>query len=244
MDVPKGQLNNNTCYLCGFRESNPEHRHDKIIDKYFTESSKARSPQSECLCDFCRSTLSKGSESLLWYWHPTKKSWSKMFGRSLSRLYKVEINGTQRINTLLSSKIEGTHTEKGIELPLLHNMPTRPEIRGWLLNPPEPPFLINIAESGQKHTVIWALEGYHRDHFPVQFESDSLWIDRTKFTAQLNHYETLLGLGFSKSEIDTGDYRSDRLAVAYPQYLEHEEVVAPLRRSRWIDLLSYVGQKP
>lgn len=224
------------CYLCGFRDSNPEHRHDKILDKYFTEASKARSPQSKCLCDFCRSTLSKGPESLLWYWHPTKKSWSKMFGRSLSRLYQ----GT----TLLSSKIEGTHTEKGVELPLLHNMPTRAEMRDWLLNPPEPPFLINIAESGQKHTVIWALEGHDRDHFPVQFESDSLWVDRAKFTGQLGHYETLLGLGFSKGEIDSGDYRSDRLAAAYPQYLEHERAVAPLRRSRWIELLSYVGQTP
>jgi len=224
------------CYLCGFRESNPEHRHDKILDKYFTESSKARSPQSECLCDFCRSTLSKGEQGQLWYWHPTKKSWSKMFGRSLSRLYQG--------NRLLCPKIDGTHTEKGVELPLLHNMPTRPEIRGWLLNPPDPPFLINIATSGQKHTVVWALEGHDRDHFPVQFESESIWIDRVKFTEQLGHYESLMGMGFSKTEIDSGDYRVDRLAAVYPQYLDHEKAIAPMRRSIMLNLLSYVAITP
>lgn len=224
------------CYLCGFRTANPLHKWGKILDKYFTEHNKARSPHSATICDFCRSTLSKGEQGQLWYWHPTKQQYSKLFGRSLSRLYQGE--------TLLSPIIKGTHTENGVTLLLVENLATRVEIRGWLINPPDPPFLINIAESGQKHTVIWAQQGHDRDRFPVQFESDSLYVDRAEFIRLLEAFELLMGLGFSKTEITTGDYHSDRLVAAFVEHQEPDSLIQRYRNTRLLDLVNHVAQKP
>jgi CRISPR type IV-associated protein Csf1 len=133
-------------------------------------------------------------------------------------------------------------TEDGSTLPTVSNLPTRAQMRDWLLNPPVPPFTIAIAESGQKHILPWAQEGHSRDYFPVQFELDSLWIDRAQFTTLIDHYEALMGLGFSKTEIDSGQYHSDRLMKALNQYGPHDAVVAPYRGGRLLALCSHVAQ--
>jgi hypothetical protein len=48
-------------------------------------------------------------------------------------------------------------------------------------------------------------------------------------------------LGFSKSEIDSGDYRSDRLMKVFDQYWELEEQIAAIRGTRLMALLNYVS---
>ena len=82
-----------------------------------------------------------------------------MFGRSLSRLYQGD--------RLLSPTIEGER--EGLQI--VKDLATREQIRDWLLNPPDPPFLIAIAQSGQKHILPMAEEAHDRDQFPVQFET-------------------------------------------------------------------------
>ena len=123
---------------------------------------------------------------------------------------------------------------------MVKNLLTRVEIREYLLNPPEPPFTIAIAESGQKHIIPWALEAQSQNIFPIQFELDTVYID-DRFRQMLTVYEKLLALGFSKSEIDTGDYRSDRLCKCLNIWWELEQIIQSIRGTRLMELINYVA---
>jgi len=93
-----------------------------------------------------------------------------------------------------------------------------------------------------KCELPWAQEGHSRDYYPVQFEMDCLWVDRAQFEALLGHYEALMGLGFSKTEITSGQYHSDRLMRAINAYNPHDAAVEPHRGSRLLALAGHVAQ--
>lgn len=215
------------CYLCAKPGSNPLE-----LSNTFTMHSSAKCPESKVLCDRCYSAIS-GNQKQLWYWNEGKNKWSKLWGRSLSRVYQGD--------KLIAPIIEGEYTEGKDTFSVVKNLLTRVETRKFLLNPPEPPFTIAIAESGQKHIIPWALEAQNKDLFPVQFELDTVYIDN-RFRKFLQVYEQLMGLGFGKSEIDSGDYRSDRLMKVFDQYWELEEKIARIRGTRLMQLISYVAQ--
>ena len=217
------------CYLCAKPGSNP-----LKLSNSFTMHSSAKCPESKVMCDRCYSTIS-GNQKQLWYFNPNKDKWSKLWGRSLSRVYQGD--------TLIAPVIDGEYTEGKDTFPVVKNLLTRVEIREFLLNPPEPPFTIAIAESGQKHIIPWALEAQSRDLFPVQFELDTIYIDN-RFRELLAVYEKLLKLEFSKSEIDSGEYRSDRLMKVFDQYWELEDQIKEIRGTRLMQLISYVAQIP
>ncbi len=214
------------CYLCAKPGTNPLE-----LSNTFTMHSSAKCPDSKMMCDRCYSTIS-GVQKQLWYWNDGKGKWSKLWGRSLSRVYQGD--------KLIAPIIDGTYTEGKDTFPVVKNLLTRVEIREFLLNPPEPPFTIAIAESGQKHIIPWALEARDKSFFPVLFELDTVYIDH-RFREYLQVYEQLLSLGFSKSEIDSGDYRSDRLMKVFDQYWELEEQIATIRGTRLMALLNYVS---
>ena len=217
------------CYLCGKPATLPL----KLADS-FTAHSACKVPTSDKMCDRCNETIN-GETKLLWYWNEGKGKWSRLWGRSLSRLYQGD--------TLVCPTIGELHTEGKLTAPIVTELATREQMRGWLVNPPEPPFTIAIAESGQKHILPWAQEGHDRDYFPVQFELDSLWIDRAQFAEILNSYESLMGLGFSKTESASGQYHSDRLMRAWGRYEAYDGKLTSWRGSRLLDLVGHVAQK-
>lgn len=218
------------CYLCGKPATLPLQLKDS-----FTAHSVCKVPTSDKMCDRCNAAIN-GAEQRLWYWNDAKGKWSLLWGRSLSRLYQGD--------RLLAPTIEGEHTEKGKTFPIVSGLPTRAQMRNWLLNPPEPPFTIAIAESGQKHILPWAQEGLDRDYFPVQFELDSVWIDRAEFVDLLGHFESLMALEFSKTEILSREYHSDRLMKALNQFFPLEEQISFYRGTRLLALVNHVAQKP
>jgi len=220
----------NLCYLCGKPADLPLQLKDS-----FTAHSACKCPTSTKICNRCNAAIN-GDEKQLWYWNEGKGKWSPLWGRSLSRLYQGDV--------LLSPTIEGKRTEKGKTFPVVSNLATRAEMRSWLLEPPSPPFTIAISESGQKHILPWAQEGLSQDHFPVQFELDTLWVNRGEFTELLGHFESLMALEFSKTEILSGEYHSDRLMRAISQYFPHESVIAGYRGGRLLQLVNHVAQKP
>ena len=218
------------CYLCGKPATLPLQ-----LKESFTAHSSCKIPTSDKMCDRCNAAIN-GREKLLWYWNEGKGKWSKLWGRSLSRLYQGD--------RLICPTIEGDRTEGKNTFPIVKNLPTRAQMRGWLLDPPAAPFTIAIAESGQKHILPWAQRGHDQNYFPVQFELDCLWIDRAQFKVILDAYEFLMVLGFSKTEIDSGQYHSDRLMRAFAEYVETESFVSDWRGSRLLQLISHVAQNP
>lgn len=214
----------NLCYLCGQPATKPL----KLKDS-FTAHSVARTPSSNLICDRCEWSINLRC----FYFNPNKQKWGKLFSRNWSWVFQGE--------KLISPTINGTHTEGKDTLEIVSELPTRSQIRDWLLNPPEPPFTIAIAESGQKHILFLAQEAYDRNLFPVQFELDSLHLNRQEFAKLLKIYECLMQLEFSKTEIDSGDYRSDRLMKNLEAWEPLESVIAPYRGSRLLQLISYVA---
>jgi hypothetical protein len=217
------------CYLCGATPANNPLK----LKESFTSHSSCKATYSDKMCDRCSYTINLRC----WFWNSTKEQYSALYGRGFSWLWQGE--------TLLSPKIEGERTEKSgkqdLTLPEVSNLATRLEMRGWLINPPEPPFRIAIAESGQKHIEFLAQNAYSRDLFPVQFELDSLIIDRKQFIKYLDAYESLLAFGFSKSEINSGIYGGDRLAQNLESYLPFELVIKKIRGSGLFRLVGHVA---
>lgn len=214
------------CYLCG----KPATKSLKLKDS-FTAHSVARVPTSDKMCDRCDWSINLRC----FYFNPNKQKWGKLFSRNWSWLFQRD--------KLIAPKIEETHTEGKDTLEIVSELPTRAQLREWLINPPEPPFTLAIAESGQKHILFLAQEAHNRDIFPVQFELDTLHLDRKKFTALVQNYEALMALDFSKSEIDSGDYRSDHLLKSFEQWESLEKQIAFFRGSRLFQLVSYVAVK-
>jgi hypothetical protein len=111
-------------------------------------------------------------------------------------------------------------------------------IRDALIHPPDPPFTIAIATEQPPQVAD------NRDIFPVQFKDGNLSIARLEeFIPLLGSYETLIQLGFSKQEITTGKYRSDRLisAVGAPIFWELEEAIERYKKTRLLHLVDFVS---
>lgn len=98
--------------------------------------------------------------------------------------------------------------------PGYHDCPKRGSWRALLLEPPEPPFLLVVAESGQKHIVYRAVVGRSREVFPVQVEEERVLVDRDEFRACVEAFEALLAMGFTRDEVVSGRYSQGRLARA------------------------------
>jgi len=216
-------MNNNYCYcyLCAA----PNADKPLVLKDSFTAHGSARCPESKYLCDRCAWVIPLRCS----YFNPTKGKYSTLFARGWSWL----INGNNSFPKF------GDIVEGFVEV---SELPTRAQMREWLLNPPSPPFTICIAESGQKHILPWALEATNRDYFPVQFELDTLHIYRSAFTHLLVRYEELMAMGFSKTEINSGNYRSDKLAKCISEYAACEAAIAAKRGNRLLDLVSYVAR--
>ncbi len=215
------------CYLCGKRESSQP----LALKDTFTSHSIARCPDSKKLCDRCAWVI----PLRCWYFNPNKNAWGKLFSRNWSWLFQGE--------KVLSPTIEGSRGDGRDRLPIVSNLPTRMEIRDWLLNPPEPPFTIVVAESGQKHLVPFAQEAYSRDYFPVLFEMDTVYIS-SQFREVLESFESLMGLGFGKTEILTGEYRSENLKNCLIEWEPIESGLQKIRGSRLFELIAHVAQMP
>jgi len=223
----------NSCYLCGY----PAAPHSLELKKSFTAHSMARSPCSNKMCDRCYSIIS-GHLQQVAYWNEKKQAWSTLWSRNTSWLlrYPRELQHADNFPSLA-----GKQTVKGKNLTIISKIPSRQQIREWLINPPEPPFEIAIAQSGQKHILPFSQQSHSRNKFPVLFELDLLTLDREQFTELLSNYESLMAW-FSKTEIDSGYYRSDRLRKAIGSYEGFESAVSQWRGSRLLELASFVAR--
>lgn len=121
--------------------------------------------------------------------------------------------------------------------------PTRAEIRELLLDPPEPPFVLCIAVSGQKHLHFRSQVAYSKDGYPVQMEETRVCVERPVLREWLKKIELLYTV-FSKDEIRTGKYSQNRIKeFGLLRFQAVEAIIAPHRGTRLFDLAVFVAQK-
>lgn len=123
---------------------------------------------------------------------------------------------------------------------------TRGEIKPHLLAPPDPPFAILIPTSFQLHLFYRARMAYDRGRFPVQFERQTLTIDRAAFAGLLGHVEALRALGHTVGEITAGQlrYRTLKLHGDVDGALAHSRALDPWRRTGEFGLALHVSHGP
>lgn len=121
--------------------------------------------------------------------------------------------------------------------------PSRSEIRDYLLEPPEPPFVFCIAATGQKWLHFRAQMAYEKDGFPVQFEETPVCVWWGLLVDWLESIETLYTV-FSKEEILLGNYNQNRIRqFGLRGFQEYEGKIARRRGTRLFGLAVFVAQK-
>jgi len=127
------------------------------------------------------------------------------------------------------------------EKKLLH--PSRAELKEILLSPPEPPFVICIAVSGQKWVHFKSEVNYDKQQFLVNFEEQRLPVIPEELKFYLELIEALY-LGFTKDEIKTGNYGSHRIRqFGIKKWHALEQQVKKIRRIPLFGLALFIAQK-
>lgn len=209
------------CWLCGGPTSGVGWPWQLAVAETFTNHTLAACPTSQTICQPCAAFASKATWERYAAERPELglKTGHAMSWRCYSHLFVA---------------------------PEHHECPTRARWRELLLDPPEPPFLAIVAESGQKHLIFRGRIARSRDVFPVQFEERSIWLQRAVFADCLIALERLYTLGFSKDSILSGRYHQGQMhAVGLRTWRQAEEALAPYRHTHplLLALVGFVAQK-
>jgi len=106
------------------------------------------------------------------------------------------------------------------------------------------PELAVISETGQKHLVFRAKTNpLGQEAGWILFEEQLLWISQSHLAMSVAVIEKLLRLGFSKTEIETGDYAQHRIAPVFAAWWEQEAKAVCLRGTESWELSIFLSQR-
>ena len=121
--------------------------------------------------------------------------------------------------------------------------PTRAQIREAILNPPNPPFLLCVAESGQRWLHFKAYVNLTNKGFAVRMDNFNAIVSPKLFKRALDTVEELYQT-FTKAEIESGNYQSHRIReFGLDRWEQLESIVAPTRKSSLFQLVLFVAQR-
>ena len=210
------------CWLCGMptATSGEAWRLKDFLTPTFTSHTLAAVPWSEAVCQPCVYLGSGDAWRAHCAGHPEEglKSMPPLSWRSYSHVFAAGV----------------------------HASPGRAQWREWLLEPPAPPFVLVLAESGKKHLIYRAQASHSRDTYWLQVEEDTVLIQREEFGAVLGTFEALLALGFSREEVRTGSYSQGRLLKVRREWEAIEPAMrdARSRAPDWVRICATVAHGP
>ena len=121
--------------------------------------------------------------------------------------------------------------------------PSRAQLKGVLLEPPDPPFLIAIPTSGHKHLVIRTPVAWARDDYPVALEEVLLTVERPRLRAMVETVE-ILRTAFTLDEVRSGHYQHGLRGLSLRDFEAAEADAAAWRGHRLFSLALHVSSKP
>lgn len=120
----------------------------------------------------------------------------------------------------------------------------RIEMRDALVNPPVAPFVAVCAVSQKKHLLTKAPVSYSRDRFQVMLEEEIVDITLTDFIKDVKTVEALRGLGCTKEEIESRNFRYERLKDWGMENMESVlDILMPMAKRRQFQVALFVAQK-
>ena len=107
---------------------------------------------------------------------------------------------------------------------------TKPKrVRRHTIKPPQPPFVVTLADSGKKHVIFRARANHSKDKYFIQLDENTIFIDREIFKAVLALVEDAYQY-FSKDSILTGDYNQAAIMKAgLATWQKYENQFKPIR---------------
>lgn len=174
-----------SCWLCGGATGGAGWDRRDAFPPTFTNVTLAAQPHSHTVCEAC-AAVSRG------------ESWAHYAAR------RPELGLATKHPISWRSYAHAVWVRH-------HECPTAKRWRALLLEPPAPPFLYLIPTSKQKHLAFRARLAHDRDHYPVQYEETTIWIDRQAFAACLAAIEALLAAGARRGEVERGQYHQETL---------------------------------
>jgi CRISPR type IV-associated protein Csf1 len=120
----------------------------------------------------------------------------------------------------------------------------RKEIRDYLINIPEPPFVMAVAVSQKKHIAFKSMTSYGRENFFCNLEEERIQVNRQAAKDIINVCEALRGIGLTKDEISTGVIRYDKIKkYKLDAYDKINHLLRPIMGTRLFALCLFVAQK-
>lgn len=121
--------------------------------------------------------------------------------------------------------------------------PSRTRMKEVLLSPPDPPFVICVAESGQLWLHFKAKVNLSNDRFTIRMDKFDVIVNQTRFKILLASIENLYRV-FTKDEILTGNYQSHRIKeFGLSEWETEEENIRGLRKSGIFQLALFVARR-
>lgn len=118
------------------------------------------------------------------------------------------------------------------------------EMRRILFDPPAGEWLAVISDSGKKHLAFRAPVNYGKHGCLVQFEENRIAYEPKLLPSYCQTIETLMQAGFSKSEIETGNYNQSKiLKSGLPFWKARENLIRKWRGSLSFKLALFLTQK-
>lgn len=211
--LPKGRRGkygaDSSCWLCaGETEGKGWHIKD-VIGSAFTDTASAKSPSSQTVCYSCAALLKK-------------EAWEQACNKYDYFPYFPVKEGKK---PFMSSWMFASHVfSDGVWL-----MPSRQEMRGHLLEPPNPPFVISVSDMGKIHVLFRCEVSLSNDDFFVNLDTETIRVNRAIFAKILSDVEDGY-IDFSKESMLTGEY--NQAAIMRTGLKRWREVESVIKKHR------------
>lgn len=112
-----------------------------------------------------------------------------------------------------------------------------------LASPPDGPWCVAVAESGQKHSLPWTPVNHGARGWRVRMDALDVHGTPADFAAVLGHVAALRKAGFPASAIEAVDPGGRLTAQNLPAWREHAGPLSPWQRSPLLHLAAFIPNK-